>query len=105
MTATCQGQTAAHTRHDRLMRTKLRPDSEEHTHARAPTSTSYVNQCVCVCYLRDRSSDRPEKSKKFRYSDATNWLNSLLQRDRKHQNSTEYVQREINTGHVDPAMV
>lgn len=32
-------------------------------------------------YLRARSNDRPEKSKKLRYSDATNWLKSLLQRD------------------------
>lgn len=44
----------------------------------------HVFRCLLTAsYLRARSSDRPEKSKKLRYSDATNWLNSLLQADRK----------------------
>lgn len=68
-----------------------------HTHACVSMSTSHTHhfQVLTVHYLRARSSDRPEKSKKLRYSDATNWLKSLLQRDRKrasaHQRGTEDV--------------
>lgn len=67
----------------------VRRGSEEHTQVSALIAyiihASHVNSThmLSVCYLRARSSDRPEKSKKFRYSDATNWLNSLLQRDRQ----------------------
>lgn len=43
------------------------------------------SQVLSMHYLRARSSDRPEKSKKLRYSDATSWLNSLLQEQNKNE--------------------
>lgn len=46
-------------------------------------SATHHLQVLDRVYLRARSRDKPEKSKKLRYSDATNWLNSLLQRNRR----------------------
>lgn len=73
--------------------------SEAHTQVSVLMSTSYTPrmEMLSVRYLRDRSSDRPEKSKKFRYSDATNWLKSLLQRDRASKHSPECVGHKYMT--------
>lgn len=62
-----------------------------HAHAFVLMSTSHTHhfRVLAVHYLRARSSDRPVKSKKLRYSDATNWLNSLLQRDRKRESANQ----------------
>lgn len=48
---------------------------------RGTTSTHVLSPLSALTehYLRARSRDRPVKSKKLRYSDATSWLKSLLQ--------------------------
>lgn len=47
-------------------------------------TVQHTNNLGCILWLKCShlsalSNDNPVKSKKLRYSDATNWLNSLLQ--------------------------
>lgn len=106
-TATCQIQGSDSlcscqlcTLHDSLISAKLTPREEGERRAVMHTyeygclhHTLVAFQVLTVRYLRARSSDRPEKSKKLRYSDATSWLNSLLQREKERQHINVALRR------------
>ena len=54
-------------------------------------------------YLRALSRDRPDRSKKLRYSDATSWLKSLLKGERERGRGGEREREQGREGefHID----